>query len=46
MIAFIAPYPETENEKDGMLQRIKEIDKIFAKHKRPVKTATSEQILV
>ncbi|MCL4279836.1 MAG: hypothetical protein KJZ60_09170 [Ignavibacteriaceae bacterium] len=34
MILFIAPYPNKENEKDGLIQRINEIDKIYENTKR------------
>jgi GT2 family glycosyltransferase len=34
MILFIAPYPDPQNEQDGMMQRISTVDKIFQKEKR------------
>lgn len=34
MIAFISEYPTVSNEQDGMLQRIKTVDKIFENHER------------
>ncbi len=34
MLLFVAPYPDKSNEKDGMMQRIAAIDKIFSSHER------------
>lgn len=34
MIVFISPYPTIENEKEGMMQRVKAIDKIFFAYER------------
>ncbi|MCX3264077.1 glycosyltransferase family protein [Pedobacter agri] len=33
-ILFIAPYPNEENSKDGMVQRVKHVDNIFSKYER------------
>ncbi len=34
MILFIAPYPTIENEQEGMMQRIRTVDRIFENEKR------------
>ncbi|RYX84804.1 hypothetical protein EON73_03130 [bacterium] len=34
MIVFLAPYPDEVNSKDGMVQRVKHVDDLFADERR------------